>query len=100
MDINRAESHGKRRKIAMRIVFTAVIVVLLDTEKNMGQLEAGNLFKEELCNFFRMILICTTAEGREAGCLQPDLAAESRMSDILALIVSLGMRRFHNVSLA
>ena len=63
-DISRAEPPGKRCKIAMRVVFKAVVVVLLDTEKNMGQWEAGDLFKEELCNFFRGALICTTAKRR------------------------------------
>ena len=60
--VNRAEPSSKGLKIALRVVFEAIIVVLLDAEKYMCQREVRNFFKEQLRNFFRRVLIGTTAK--------------------------------------
>ena len=48
----------------MRVVFEAIIVVLLDAEKYMCQRQIGDFLKEELRDFFRRVLIGTTAKCR------------------------------------
>ena len=61
-EVNRAEPPSKGFKIALRVVFEAIIVVLLDAENYMCQREIGDFLKEELCDFFRRVLIGTTAK--------------------------------------